>query len=70
MLLSLGTLFTLIDMMFTVRAMACQFAISGTFKNISQAKTRAPGELPKVVATVVYMACITVASESSIMSLA
>ncbi len=50
--------------------MACQSAISGTFKNISWAKARAPGVLPKVVATVVYMACITVASASSTMSLA
>jgi hypothetical protein len=50
--------------------MACQSAISGTFKNISQAKARAPGVLPKVVAMVVCMACIAVASASSIMSLA
>jgi hypothetical protein len=50
--------------------MACQSAISSTFKNISQAKARAPGVLPKVVATVVCMACIAVASASSIMSLA
>ncbi len=39
-------------------------------KNISQGKARAPGVLPKVVATVVCMACIAVASASSIMSLA
>ncbi len=45
-------------------------AISSTFKNISQAKARAPGILPKVVATVVRMACITVASALPIMSLA
>jgi hypothetical protein len=50
--------------------MACQSAISGTFKNISQAKARAPGVLLKVVAIVVWMACIAVASASSIMSLA
>ncbi len=50
--------------------MACQSAISGMFKNISQAKARAPGVLPKVVVTVVCMACIAVASASSIMSLA
>ncbi len=45
---------------------ACQSVISGTFKNISQAKARV---LPMVVATVVCMACIAVAS-SFIMSLA
>jgi hypothetical protein len=50
--------------------MACQSTISSTFKNISQAKARAPGVLSKVVATVVCMACIAVASASSIMSLA
>ncbi len=50
--------------------MACQFAISGTFKSISQAKARAPKVLPKVVVTVVCMACIAVASALSIMSLA
>ncbi len=50
--------------------MACQSAINSKFKNISWAKARAPGELPKVVATVVCMACIAVASASSIMSLA
>ncbi len=50
--------------------MACQSANSGTFKNISRAKARAPGVLPKVEAMVVYMACIAVASASSIMSLA
>ncbi len=50
--------------------MACQSAISGNFKNISQAKTRAPGVLPKVVARVVCMSCIAVASASSIISLA
>ncbi len=50
--------------------MACQSTISGTFKNMSQAKTRAPSVLPKVVATVVCMACIAVASALSIMSLA
>ncbi len=50
--------------------MACQSAISSTFRNISQAKARAPGVLPKVVATVVCMACIAVASALSIMSLA
>ncbi len=50
--------------------MACQSAISSMFKNISQAKARAPGVLPKVVATVVCMACIAVASASSIMTLA
>jgi hypothetical protein len=49
--------------------MACKSAISGIFKNIPQAKTRAPGVLPKEVATVVHMACIAVASASSIMSL-
>ncbi len=48
--------------------MACRLAISGTFKNISQAKARAPGVLPKVVAMVVHMASIAVASASSIMS--
>ncbi len=50
--------------------MACQSAISSTFKNISQTKVKAPGVLPKVVAMVVCMACIAVASASSIMSLA
>ncbi len=50
--------------------MACQYAISGIFKNISQAKARVPRVLPKAVATVVCMACIAVASASSIMSLA
>jgi hypothetical protein len=50
--------------------MACQSAIIGTLKNMSQAKARAPKVLPKVVATVVPMACIAVASASSIMSLA
>ncbi len=49
--------------------MAYQSAISGTFKNISQAEARAPGVLLKVVAMVVCMACIAVASASSIMSL-
>jgi hypothetical protein len=48
--------------------MACQSAISGMFKNISQTKARAFGALPKVVAMVVCMACITVASASLIMS--
>ncbi len=38
------------------------------FKNISQAKARAPGVHPKVVAMVVCMVCIIVASASSIMS--
>jgi hypothetical protein len=42
---------------------ACQSVISGTFKNISRAKAREPGLLPTVVATVVCMACIAVASE-------
>jgi hypothetical protein len=37
-------------------------------QKISQAKARAPGVLTKVVATVVCMACITVASASSMMS--
>jgi hypothetical protein len=50
--------------------MACQSAISGTFKNISHAKARAPGVLLKVVVMVVYMACIAVASASPIMSIA
>jgi hypothetical protein len=50
--------------------MACQSAISGTFKNVSQAKARAPGVLPKVVAMVVHMACIAVANASSIMAVA
>ncbi len=49
--------------------MACQSVISGTFKNISRAKAREPRLLPTVVAMVVCMACITVAS-SFIMSLA
>jgi hypothetical protein len=49
-----------------VCAIACQSAISGMFKNISQAKARASGVLPKVVAKVVCIACIAVASESSI----
>ncbi len=56
-------------MMLQVCAMACQSAISG-FKNISQAKARATGVLSKVVAMVVCMACIAVASASSINSLA
>ncbi len=42
--------------------MACQSVISGTFKNMPQAKAREPGLLPMVVATVVCMACIAVAS--------
>ncbi len=50
--------------------MACQSAISSTFNNISGVKARAPGILPKVVAMVVCIACIAVASSSSIMSLA
>ncbi len=50
--------------------MACRSAISGTFKNMSQAKARSPKVLTKVVATVVHMACIAVANASSIMSLA
>jgi hypothetical protein len=50
--------------------MACQSSINSSFKNISQAKARAPGVLPKVVAMVVCMACIAVASASLIMSLA
>ncbi len=39
-------------------------------QNISQAKARAPGVLPKVVAMVVCTACTAVASALSIMSLA
>ncbi len=50
--------------------MACQYAINSMFKNISRTKSRAPGVLSKVVAMVVYMACIAVASALSIMSLA
>ncbi len=50
--------------------MACQSTISSTFKNISRAKARAPGVFPKVVTTVVHMACIAVAGALSIMSLA
>jgi hypothetical protein len=50
--------------------MAYQSAINSTFEYISQAKARAPGVLPKIVAMVVCMACIAVASASSIMSLA
>jgi hypothetical protein len=50
--------------------MACQSAISGIFKNTSQAKSRAPGVLPKLVAMVVCMAWIAVAGASSMMSLA
>ncbi len=53
-----------------VRAMACKSAISGAFKNISWAKTRAPRVLPKIVAMVVCMTCIAVATASSIMPLA
>ncbi len=48
--------------------MACQSAISGMFKNASPARARAPGLIPKIVAMVVCMACITVASALSIMS--
>ena len=66
--LPIGTLQLLINMIFTKRAMACQSAISGTFKDISLAKARAPGALPMVVATVVCMACIAVANATSIMS--
>ncbi len=50
--------------------MACQSAISSTFKHMSQAKARAPRVLPKVGALVVCMACIAVPNASSIMSLA
>ncbi len=50
--------------------MPCQSTISGTIKNISRVKARAPRVLPKVVAMVVHMSCIAVASASSIMSLA
>ncbi len=53
-----------------LRAMACQSAISSTFKNISQANARAPRVLPKVEVAVVCMAWIAVASASFIMSLA
>ncbi len=42
--------------------MACQSVISGAFKNMPQAKAREPGLLPMVVAMVVVMACIAVAS--------
>ncbi len=45
-----------------------QSTISVTFKNMPLKKTRAPGVLPKVVATVVCMACIALASAMSIMS--
>jgi hypothetical protein len=48
--------------------MACQLAISSMFKNISQAKARAPRVLTKVVAMVVCMVCIAVAIALSIMS--
>jgi len=48
--------------------MDCQSAISGTFRNMSLAKAREPGALPRVVATVVRMACIVVANASSTMS--
>ncbi len=37
-------------------------------QKLSPAKARAPGVLPKVVAMVVFMACIAVVSASSIMS--
>ncbi len=50
------------DMILQVCVMACQSVISGTFKNVPQAKAREPGLLPMVVATVVCMACITLAS--------
>ncbi len=50
--------------------MDCQSAISGSFRKMSLAKARAPGALPRVVATVVCMACIAVANASSTMSLA
>jgi hypothetical protein len=40
------------------------------YQSVSHAKARAPRVLPKVVATIVHMACIPVASASSIMSLA
>jgi hypothetical protein len=35
--------------------------ISGTFKNISLLKARAPGILPNAVVTMVYTICIAVA---------
>ncbi len=42
--------------------MACQSVISDTFKDMPQEKAREPGLLPTVVAMVVCMACIAVAS--------
>jgi len=50
--------------------MVCQSAIRGTFKNMSRPYTRAPGLLPSDVAILVLMACIAVARQSSMMSLA
>ena len=38
-------------------AMVCQSATSGTLRNMSLEKAKAPGVLPKVVATVVLIAC-------------
>ena len=49
-------------------AMVCQSATSGTLRNMSLEKAKAPGVLPKVVATVVLIACIAVARAESIMS--
>ena len=49
-------------------AMVCQSATSRTKRNMSLEKAKAPGVLPKVVATVVLIACIAVARAESIMS--
>ncbi len=46
-----------------------QSATSSTFRNMSLAKARDPRALPRVVATVVLMACIAIANASLIMSL-
>ena len=59
-----------IDIRSRRRAIVCQSAISGTFKNMSRLNARAPGVVPNVVATVTCMACIAVAKAGSTMSLA
>ena len=48
--------------------MVCQSATSGTLRNMSLEKAKAPGVLPKVVAMVVLIACIAVARAESSMS--
>ena len=70
-ILPIGMSQILIDMMFAHECDGRRHsAIIDTFKKISQTIAREPGALPRVVATVVCMACIAVAKASSFMSCA